>query len=152
MIYSTLSLVLLNLPWQLGLHTGTRVPIGTEICFEKYQYFSVSLRTGTWRHRFVFKHCIVFEHRFISTNKTNRYLRHHAWLIQWRIVSHSRQKFSRQRQKLTLSWIAFGRKYDRLSWRSFASINFVNVRHHCWFCSPILLIILVKELRHRTTM
>ena len=31
----------------LGLHTGTRVPIGTEIRFEKHQYFTISLRTST---------------------------------------------------------------------------------------------------------
>ena len=44
------------------LHTGTRVPIGTEIHFEKNRYLPVSLRTGTKRHRF------VFEYRFVSTD------------------------------------------------------------------------------------
>ena len=39
---------------QLGLHIGTRVPIGTETHFKKNRYFTVSLRTGTKRHRFVF--------------------------------------------------------------------------------------------------
>ena len=29
----------------IGLHTGTRVPIGTKIHFEMYRYFTVSLRT-----------------------------------------------------------------------------------------------------------
>ena len=46
----------------LGLHTGTRVPIGTDIRFEKNRYLPVSLRTGTKRHRF------VFEYRFVSTD------------------------------------------------------------------------------------
>ena len=46
----------------VGLHTGTRVPIGTEIHFEKNRYLPVSLRTGTKRHRF------VFEYRFVSTD------------------------------------------------------------------------------------
>ena len=45
----------------VGLHTGTRVPIGTDIHFEKNRYLPVSLRTGTKRHRF------VFEYRFVST-------------------------------------------------------------------------------------
>ena len=49
-------------PLAVGLHTGTRVPIGTEIHFEKNQYLPVSLRTGTKRHRF------VFEYRFVSTD------------------------------------------------------------------------------------
>ena len=30
-----------------GLHTSNLVPIGTEIRFEKYQYFTVSLRIGS---------------------------------------------------------------------------------------------------------
>ena len=46
----------------IGLHTGTQVPIGTEIHFEKYWYFTDSLRTGTKRHHF------VFEYRFVLTN------------------------------------------------------------------------------------
>ena len=41
-------------PMRLGLHTGPRELIGTETHFEKNQYFTVSLRTGTKRHRFVF--------------------------------------------------------------------------------------------------
>ena len=46
----------------LGMHTGTLVPIGTDIRFEKNRYLPVSLRTGTKRHRF------VFEYRFVSTD------------------------------------------------------------------------------------
>ena len=46
----------------IGLHTGTRVPIGTDTHFEKNRYLPVSLRTGTKWHRF------VFEYRFVSTD------------------------------------------------------------------------------------
>ena len=61
----------------------------------------------------------------------------------------------------TLSGIAFGRKHDTVShpthvrsalWRSFASVNFVNVHLNRWFCSPILLLIVVIELRNGTTL
>ena len=55
-------------PSNVGLHIGTRVPIGTEIHFGKYLYFTVSLRTGTKRH------CFIYEHRFILTNETSCYL------------------------------------------------------------------------------
>ena len=60
----------------------------------------------------------------------------------------------------TLSGIAFGRKHDTVShpthvrsvlWRSFASVNFVNVRLNRWFCFPILLIVVI-ELRNGTTL
>ena len=37
----------------LGLHTGTRIPIGTDTHLEKTRYLPVSLRTGTKWHRFV---------------------------------------------------------------------------------------------------
>ena len=43
-------------------------PIGTEIHFEKDQYFTVSLRTSTKRHHF------IFGHRFVSTNETSCFL------------------------------------------------------------------------------
>ena len=61
----------------------------------------------------------------------------------------------------TLSGIAFGAKHDTMShpthvrsalWRSFASVNFVNIRLNRWFCSPILLLVVVKELRNGTTL
>ena len=51
-----------KLGYWLGLHTGTRVPIGTEIRFQKNRYLPISLRTGTKRHRF------VFEYRFVSSD------------------------------------------------------------------------------------
>ena len=50
---------------RLGLHTGTRLPIGTEIHLEKNPYFTLSLRTGTKRHRF------VFEYRFVYNRLNN---------------------------------------------------------------------------------
>ena len=37
-------------------------------------------------------------------------------------------------------------------WRSFASVNFVNVCLNHWFCSPVLLLIVVIELRNGTTL
>ena len=45
--------------FSVGLHTGTRVPIGTDTRFEKNRYLPVSLRTGSKWHRF------VFEYRFV---------------------------------------------------------------------------------------
>ena len=58
-------LIILHIAYSLplvGLHTGTRVPIGTDTHFEKKRYLPVSLRTGTKWHRF------VFEYRFVSTD------------------------------------------------------------------------------------
>ena len=43
----------------IGLHIGTQVPIGTDVLFEKYRYYTVSLRTGTKRHHFVFEYSFV---------------------------------------------------------------------------------------------
>ena len=61
----------------------------------------------------------------------------------------------------TLSGIAFGGKHGTMLhpthvrsalWQSFASINVVNVRLNHWLCSPILLLIVVIELRNGTTL
>ena len=89
---------------KVGLHTGTTVPIGNEIHLEKYRYFTVSLRNGTNRHRF------VFEYRFVSTYYTSCYLlaprtanlmTHHVLIFAERVPD-------------TLSGIAFGGKYNTM--------------------------------------
>ena len=87
------------------------------------------------------------------------YLRHHARLIRWRIMSWFPPKEFQTARKThaLLNSIQREIRYNLTAdlrsvwWRSFALVHFVNVRRNRWFCYPILLIILVKELGNRTT-